>query len=72
MRAHWKPVLALLLLPPFVTELLTGSLPASKFFQPPVFLFLATVGYGFPVLLLREFAVRRQPGVAGLFLLGIV
>ena len=70
--AHWKPVVALLVITPFLTELLSGSLPAQKFFQPPVFLFLATIGYGFPVLLLRELAVRRQLGVAGLFLLGLV
>ena len=72
MRSHWKPIVALLLLTPCLTELLSGSLTAPKFFQPPVFLFLATVGYGFPILLLREFAVRRQLGVAGLFVLGIV
>lgn len=71
-RAHWKPILALLLLTPFLTELLSGSLPAQAFFRPQVILFLSTVGYGFPVLLLREFAVRRQLGVAGLFILGIV
>lgn len=72
MRLHWRPIVALLVITPFVTELLSGSLPAPKFFLPPVFLFLATVGYGFPVLLLREFAVRRQLGVAGLFVLGII
>ena len=72
MRSHWKPVVTLLLLTPFLTELLSGSLPAPAFFRPQVFLFLATVGYGFPVLLLREFAVRRQLGLAGLVLLGLV
>ena len=72
MRAHWKPILALLLITPFLTELLSGSLPAAEFFQPHVILFLSTVGYGFPILLLREFAVRRQLGIAGLFVLGIV
>lgn len=72
MRSHWKPIFALLLITPFLTELLSGSLPASVFFRPQVFLFLATVGYGFPILLLREFAVRRQIGLAGLFVLGIV
>ena len=72
MRAHWKPVLSLLLLAPFLTELLSGNLPASQFFQPQVYVFLATVGYGFPILLLREFAVRRRLGLAGLFMLGLV
>jgi hypothetical protein len=71
-RAHWKPILALLLTAPFLTELLSGSLPASVFFRPPVYLFLATVGYGFPILLLREFAMRRQLGLAGWFILGLI
>jgi hypothetical protein len=71
-RSSWKPTLALLLLAPFLTELLSGNLPASQFFQPQVYVFLATVGYGFPILLLRELAVRRQLGLAGLFALGLV
>ena len=72
MRSHWKPIVALLFITPFLTELLTGSLPASAFFRPQVFLFLATIGYGFPILLLREFAVRRQLGIFGLLALGFV
>src|ERR1039457_6572743 len=72
MRSHWKPIVALLLLTPFLTELLSGSLPAPKFFQPQVFLFLATVGYGFPILLLREFPVRHRLGILGLLALGLV
>ena len=71
-RAYWKPIVALLAATPFLTELLSGNLPASVFFRPQVFLLLATVGYGFPILLLREFAVRRQLGLVGLFLLGLV
>jgi hypothetical protein len=71
-RSHWKPIVALLVVTPFLTELLSGSLPAPAFFRPQVLLFLATVGYGFPVLLLRELAVRRQLGVLGLFVLGLV
>jgi hypothetical protein len=71
-RSNWKPILALLLVAPFLTELLSGNLPASQFFQPQVYVFLATAGYGFPILLLREFAVRRQLGLAGLFALGLV
>jgi hypothetical protein len=72
MRAHWKPIATLLLLTPCLTELLSGNMPASVFFQPHIYLFLATVGYGFPVLLLREFAVRWQIGLAGMFCLGLV
>ncbi|MGA2245690.1 MAG: hypothetical protein ABSH48_11880 [Verrucomicrobiota bacterium] len=72
MGSRWKPVIALLLITPFLTELLSGNLPPSVFFRPQVFLCLATIAYGFPVVLLREFAVRRQLGLAGLFLLGLV
>lgn len=72
MRSHWKPIVALLLITPCLTELLSGSLPASVFFRPQVFFFLATVGYGFPILLLREFAVRRHLGILGLIALGLV
>lgn len=72
LSASWKPIVSLLLITPFLTELLTGSLPASVFFRPHIFLFLATVGYGFPILLLREFAVRRQLGIFGLLALGFV
>jgi len=72
MRAHWKPVITVLLITPVLTELLSGNLPPSVFFRPQAFLFLATVGYGFPVLLLREFAVRRRLGLTGLLGLGFV
>jgi hypothetical protein len=71
MRAHWRPIIALTMITPFLTELLSGNIPASIFFKPWVFLFLATVGYGFPVLLLREFAVRRQLGLIGFFIIGL-
>ena len=64
--------MAVLLVAPFLTELLSGNLPASVFFRPQVFLCLATIGYGFPIVLLREFAVRRGLGLAGFFLLGLV
>lgn len=72
MRSHWKPIVALLLLTPFLTELLSGNLSATVFFRPQVFLMLATVAYGFPVLLLREFAVRHRLGIFGLLTLGFV
>lgn len=72
MRSHWKPIVALLLITPFLTELLSGNLPAPVFFRPQVFLLLATVSYGFPILLLREFAVRRRLGLPGLLALGFV
>lgn len=71
MKKRWKPILALLVLSPLLTELLTGSAPASAFFQPWLFLLLATVGYGFPVLVIREIAIRKNFGLLGLFFLGV-
>jgi hypothetical protein len=57
---------------PCLTELLSNNLPPQVFFNPLVFLFLATIAYGFPVLLLREFACRSRLGLPGLFCLGLV
>ena len=68
---HWQPILTVLLVTPFLTELLSNNLPPSFFFRPITFFCLATIAYGFPVLLLREFAVRRNLGIPALILLGI-
>lgn len=72
MRSHWKPIVALLFITPILTELLSGNVPATVFFRPQVFLLLATISYGFPILLLREIAVRRRLGLPGLLALGFV
>jgi hypothetical protein len=72
MRTNLKPVLTLLLITPCLTELLSNNMPPQMFFQPVVFLLLATVAYGFPVLLLREFACRNRLGLPGLLCLGLV
>jgi len=69
---HWKPIVMLLAVTPFLTELLSNNVPPSAFFNPLIFLFLATIGYGFPVLLLREFACSRGIGIAGMLCLGLV
>jgi hypothetical protein len=68
---HWRPVLTLLLITPLLTELLSNNLTFSMILQPVTLLFLSTVGYGFPVLLIRELAVRRGYGLAQLALLGL-
>lgn len=68
---YWKPILTVLLVTPFLTELLSNNLPPSSFFLPHVYLSLATIAYGIPVLLLREFAVRRQMGIPALICLGL-
>jgi len=70
MRGHLKPVVTLLAITPFLTELLSNNLPPSVFFKPLNYLFLATIGYGFPVLLLREWACTKRMGLAGLLCLG--
>ncbi len=68
---HWKPIITVLTVTPFLTELLSNNLPPSHFFLPHVYFSLATIAYGFPVLLLREFAVRRQCGIPALLCLGL-
>lgn len=72
MRPKLKPILTLLLITPFLTELLSNNMAPPAFFNPLNFLLLATVVYGFPVLLLREFACRLRLGIAGLLCLGLV
>ncbi len=67
----WKPILTLLLATPVLTELLSNNLAPSTFFKPQAFIFLATIAYGFPILLLREFAVRRRLGLPALMCLGL-
>jgi len=71
-RKHWRPVLTLLFITPLLTELLSNNLTFSKLFLPPVMmLFLMTIGYGFPVLLIREIAARRSFGLSQLVLMGL-
>lgn len=60
-----------MLLAPLLTELLTGNLPLHAFVMPGMLLYLATVAYGFPIILLREFGVRRGVGLLGMLPLGL-
>jgi hypothetical protein len=46
-------------------------MPLPAFVNPVSFLFLATIGYGWPVLLLRDFAVRSGLGLLGMLPLGL-
>lgn len=55
---------------PFLAEVLTGSAPVTVFFTPVVFLLFVTVGYGLPVLIIRELYVRYSLGLVSLFVLG--
>src|SRR5579864_6219810 len=71
MKEHWKPILALLIVSPLLAELMTGNAPIGLFFRPWDFLLLVTVGYGFPILVIREIAARKKLGLLGLFFLGV-
>lgn len=71
MKKYWKPILTLLLVLPFLTEILVG-MPVTVILNPLLYLLLITVGYGFPVLVIREIAVRKQIGLLGLFILGVI
>ncbi len=64
-----KPLIALLILSPAIAELLSGSSPPEKFFNPVTFLFLISL-YGSGALLAREAWVRWGHKVPTLLLLG--
>jgi hypothetical protein len=69
-RTYLKPILTLVFIIPFLTELISGNLLPSKFFQPHIFLLLSVV-YGVVVLIIRELSVKWQLGIEGIFVLGI-
>jgi hypothetical protein len=54
----------------FLPEVCSGNTPITQFFTPTVFAFLAILGYGVPVLLIRELAVRRDLSIAGILIAG--
>ena len=70
MKSRILPPAVLVLLASILPEMLSGNTHASMLFQPGPFLFFITA-YGLPVLIIREFAVRRHIGFAGLFLIGL-
>lgn len=53
-----------------IAEVGSGNLAPHQFFLPGVALPLITIGYGLPLLLLRELALARGVGLFGLFLFG--
>lgn len=53
------PILVFMLAATMLAEIGSGNLPPSRFFQPAIGLPLITIGYGIPLLLLREIAVGR-------------
>jgi hypothetical protein len=60
----------LLLMVPFLTELLSGNTPLPKFINPMVFGYFVVM-YGFPVLLAREAFVAKGLSWGGLLVLGL-
>jgi hypothetical protein len=71
-RQHWKPALLLMVSAPILAEVVSGATPATLFFMPWIFFPYATLLYGFPVLVIREVAVRGKLGVLGLWCLGLL
>lgn len=70
---RWRPVLILTLIAPLLTELLSTNVTLLQFLiQPWLYPFFATVGYGLPVLLIRETALRLRLGTPGLWCLGLI
>jgi len=64
------PAVTLACIAPVLTELLSGNIPAWKFFLPWVYCALLLV-YGLPVLLIRELFIAWKLRLPGLFLLGL-
>lgn len=70
---RWRPVLILTLIAPLLTELLSTNVTLLQFvLQPWLYPFFATLGYGIPVLLIRETALRWRIGAPGLWCLGLI
>ena|SRR5579859_1387423 len=69
---HLKPVFTLMLITPFLTEVLTTNVSITMMLHPKVLLAMATIGYGFAVLVLREAAVRMRAGIISMVLLGLI
>ncbi len=72
MKTRWIPVFVLMFITPILTELLSTNMSASAFFHPYNLVMLMTLGYGFPILIIREIMVRKKLGLTSLFLLGII
>lgn len=72
MRKNWKPILALIIISIAFTELLTGNLSIDVMLANPIILlFLILIGYGLPIVLIRELFVRWKAGLPSMILLGL-
>jgi hypothetical protein len=72
MKRHWKAVFTLLVISPLFAELVSGNTSLGSFFTPLIFISFVTIGYGFPILVIREVVVRNNFGVLSLFFLGLI
>ena len=71
-KQNWKPILLLIVLAPFLAEIISGATPLPQFFLPGIFLGYVIVLYGLQVLVIREVAIRGKLGLLGLWCLGLV
>lgn len=70
-RENWRPILVLIIITPFLTELLSGNMTLVAILNPVNFLALVIIAYSLPVLAIRELAVRWNLGFFGIFLVGL-
>ncbi len=70
MQSKTKATITLFALSAILSELLSGSSPATHFFNP-LFLVLQLLTYGIPALVMREMAVRWKLGISGIFILAL-
>lgn len=70
-KENWRPILMLILITPFLTELLSGNMTLASILNPLNFLALVVIGYSLPVLAIRELAVRWNLSFFGIFITGL-
>jgi hypothetical protein len=71
-KQNWKPILLLIVLSPFLAEIISGATPLPQFFLPGIFFGYVLGLYGLQVLVIREVAIRWKLGLLGLWCLGLV
>jgi len=70
-KNNWRPILFLLVITPFLTELLSTNLSLEAILHPLTFVALVVVGYGLPVLVIRELAVKWNVSFFGVLIMGL-
>ena len=71
MPKNLRYILVLMILSTLLPELFSGNTSPVTMLNPLVFILFFTIGYGLPVLVIREVLVRWNLGFGGLFLLGL-